>query len=96
MATIWGGAQFDPDADLKPQIINALAGANPQAKLSELWPWVPSQARLQLVARAKWASTPGEAEVLVARYEHTIRAHWREMQPSDRAWWQRWRKKGNK
>lgn len=85
---------FDETADLKPLILAALDSADPGGTLRDLWPWVPTQTRLGLVIRARIRDDE-PLDVLAARYEHAVRAHWADQHDRPPLWRRLLRRKGS-
>jgi hypothetical protein len=74
MAQQWGPDPFDESADLGPAIRAALDSDNPAATLQTAFPWVPSDARRRFVLLA--STREEDLDVLIERFQHTIRSHW--------------------
>lgn len=70
----WEALGFDEEADLTPLIRAALDSADPPATLHDLWPWVSTSARLKLLMQVRVGEV--EQDVLIARFQHCVRAEW--------------------
>ena len=94
MASVWAARNFDDRADLTPLIYGTLNSARPEHTIRDLWDWVPPSEAQRFLDEAMPLQNAGngDLEVVVLRFQHTIRAlhhdrYARGQKPAAR-WWQ--------
>jgi hypothetical protein len=87
VSKVWydDGYRFNPDADIRLDIINAVSAREPSKALRRAWPWVPAEPRDTFLTEMRTARG-NDATVLVERFQHTVRAYWNDPPPVFPLW----------